>query len=138
MTTTTKNRRSIQRHPASETSGARVEFSWPHPNGENQSLSLVDISGHVGRGVRSARRPVGWFGLSFAFGENLPGLTTGTEVEGVTLRFAGCDVRGKMVVLRVTAEPTGMSCAVMFYPASDEERFKLKNIIAGMELLQST
>ena len=43
MATRTKNRRRTQRIPISETTRARVEFNWPHPNGENLSLSLIDI-----------------------------------------------------------------------------------------------
>ncbi len=114
MTTTAKNRRGIRRHPVSATSGARVEFSWAPC--DNQSLALFDITSS---------------GFSFALGESLPGLTNGVEVAGVTLRFVDCDVRGGMVVLHVPAEPTkGMSCGVRFYPASEEERVKLKCVIA--------
>ena len=121
--TTTKNRRRTPRHPVSATSGARVEFNWPHPNGENQSLSLVDISSS---------------GFSFALGEELSGLSIGTEVEGVTLRFEDCDVRGEMVVLHLGPDPaTGTNCGVLFYPDSDQELIKLKKVIAGMESLQS-
>ena len=123
MATRTKNRRRTQRIPISETTRARVEFNWPHPNGESLSLSLIDISSS---------------GFSFALGESLPGLSIGTEVEGVTLRFEDSDVRGEMVVLHLGAElATGTNCGVLFYPESDQELVKLKKVIAGMESLQS-
>ena len=124
MATTTKNRRRIQRHPVSETHGAKVEFNWSDAEGDHRSLPLVDISSS---------------GFSFALTEDLSGMTEGSEIPDVTLYFEDCEVRGEVVVLHITPETaTRAVCGVLFYPASDDELVKLKNVIAGMESRQST
>ena len=114
MTRTTACRRRQHRHSVS--SDARVEFSYPDPEGARHSYTVVDISVS---------------GFSFSMGEPLAGVDIGTSISSAELRVGECVMQGDLMIMHVT--PEWSIVGALFYPATDTDLLKLKSMIAGLE-----
>jgi hypothetical protein len=122
MPTTTKNRRQQRRHSIATDQAARVEFDYPMPNGKKYVVPLVNVSAS---------------GLSFGLEEHddLAGLQEGTSLPDAVIRVGDCTIRGELLTMHVTADPTSRYvCGALFYPATDTDLVMLKSVIAGMEV----
>ncbi len=73
-------------------------------------------------------------GLSFVLSHELPGLEPGRLLEEVTFQVRGQTIRGEIVVMHVTPEPTaGSCCGALFYPATDEDILHLRDLVAELQ-----
>jgi hypothetical protein len=123
MSTLTRCRRVVRRHPIPEGASAAVEFTYPAPNGPRHALPLVDVSVS---------------GLSFDAGAELAGIASGTTFSGVVVRFAGCEMRGELLVMHVTTRtPERRTIGALFYPAQDVDLVRWKSVVAAIEAVQA-
>ena len=116
MTTRSACRRRHRRHRFRDDGSSRLEFVYPQPNGAQRDVALLDISPS---------------GFSFEVPDELLSLDQGSTVQGITLRFSNCELRGDMLVVHVTRE-RGVAGA-LFYPASDLDLVKLRTAVAALE-----
>jgi hypothetical protein len=124
MTTTTANRRKSRRHSARGSEEAFVELAWPERGSERRRLPLVDIS---------------ISGLSFAIGDELPGIENGSCIPHALIRFGDCEIRGELVVMHLTPQTeTRTICGALFYAASDQDLLMYRSVVAGMEVALGT
>jgi hypothetical protein len=122
MATKTQNRRIQTRFAVKATTQATVRFTHPGTKGDDQLLSVVNVSAS---------------GISFQVeaDQGMHELEEGTTLEEVQLQIGGCMMSGDLLVMYVTrAADSGYVCGALFYPASDTDLVKLKSVVAGMEV----
>jgi len=122
MPTKTQNRRIQTRFAVKATTQATVRFTHPGTKGDDQLLSVVNVSAS---------------GISFEVeaDQGMQQLGEGTTLEEVQLQIGGCTMSGELLVMHVTtAADSGYVCGALFYPASDTDLIKLKSVVAGMEV----
>ena len=119
MSTQTRCRRLVRRFAIPEGAEATVGFVYPGPNGPRHDLQVVDVSVS---------------GLSFVAGRELSGVGSGSTIPEVVIRFAGCEVRGEMLVMHVTPRtPEKRTIGALLYPAQDVDLVKWNSLVAGIE-----
>jgi len=124
MTTAQACRRETRRHPAKGSDEACVELSTPNRIGERFRLPLIDVS---------------ISGLSFAIGDELPGIENGTDLSDAVIHLGECAIHGDLVVMHLTPQTdTRTICGALFYAASDEDLLKLRSAVSGMEVALAT
>jgi len=122
MATKTENRRRQTRFAVKATTQATVRFTHPGTKGDDQQLSVVNVSAS---------------GISFQVDadQGMQELGEGTTLEEVQLQIGGCAMSGDLLIMHVTtAADSGYVCGALFYPASDTDLVKLKSVVAGMEV----
>jgi len=124
MTTASACRRKTRRRPARGSQEAFVEWAPPGRVGELRRLPLIDISVS---------------GLSFALGDELPGIENGSNLSNAVIRLGECEIHGDLVVMHLTAQTdTRTICGALFYAASDQDLLKLRSAVAGMDVALAT
>jgi len=124
MTVAQANRRKTTRHSAKASDAAYVELTWPEHSGERRRLVLMDIS---------------ISGLSFAIGDELPGIEAGASLPDAVIHLGECEIHGELVVMHLTPQTeTRTICGALFYAAGDQDLIKLRSAVAGMEVALAT
>jgi hypothetical protein len=115
-------RRKHDRFPLDASRGGTIEFSYPGPAGAICSMPLHDLS-------RA--------GLSFVLSHELPGLEIGDSLDGARIRVNGREVRGDLLVMRLTPDDSRDSvCGGLFYPVEDADILAMRAIIAELEVAE--
>ena len=115
-----------RRHLLDVGESAWVEFDYPSPSGPRWRLPLLDVS---------------VAGLSFILPDELLGIDCGATLRDVVVRVGDCELQGSLVVMHVSPDPASYSwtgCGALFYPATEADQLKLKNIIARIEAAQTS
>jgi hypothetical protein len=124
MTVAQANRRKSKRHSAKDSEEAYVELAVQDRNGDRCRLPLMDIS---------------ISGLSFAIGDELPGIDSGATLPDVVIHLGACEIRGELVVMHLTPQSeTRTVCGALFYATDDQDLIKLRSAVAGMEVALAT
>jgi len=115
MTTKIACRRRHRRHRMAPDGGARLEFTYPQPNGASLNVALLDLSPS---------------GFSFSLTEELYDLDPGVSIDGVTMKLGETEIQGDILVIHINIE-RGVSGA-LFYPSTDLDLIKLRSAVAAL------
>jgi hypothetical protein len=117
VNTATECRRSARRHAFPEAE-AIIGFDYPRPGEHRCEMPLKDLSNA---------------GISFVLTHELPGIEIGETLRRVALRVNSTVVRGDLLICHLTpGEEPGAVCGGLFYPASDRDVLRLRDLLAEL------
>jgi hypothetical protein len=121
MPTRVACRRSHRRHRLVDDGRCRVDFTYPKPHGAELSLAMLDIS---------------VAGLCFMMADEMGEVEPGMAIDEVVIRLGDLEIRGDLMVIHVNNE-RGL-CGALLYPKEDIDLIKIRSVIAGIEVVEST